>query len=421
MKNNLIKFNFELAKAGDFSEVKNALIQVKEKSISAQNTLYAIDAACTNPEFLKNFSEGFNKEFKKQIKFRVLTEDEMKIQFDITQTSIAPTIATTVIPSMEALIRSTEILSRINITRKTGESFYQMFDFDAEQNAAVLSEVAGGTDVDEVLRNGDRLIANQKVQASMKLSEFALKSLDGNTLGKYLARLVKRVQHQLCIAILSGGAAAANGTAKGDLIRGILNNYGTNGTGDVTGTIGAVSFATRATTDAAIVALGGVASSDIYDLMIKAKAFLLPTNITDVEEDEYVFIGNRVSWAKVRTVKDLNGRYLAYSMIDDQTGKPKKMIDDTEFVQVPLAQCPTDRIYLVPLKMYTLILDGDIINLNDGGIVQLKEGIVQFVSRTWANGSMEYGQKFRPTTPVTIGTTVPDNNEQNAFRVFNLA
>jgi hypothetical protein len=60
-------------------------------------------------------------------------------------------------------------------------------------------------------------------------------------------------------------------------------------------------------------------------------------------------------------------------------------------------------------------------NLNDGGLVQLKEGFVQFVARIWCSGSMEYGHKFRPATAVTIGTTVPDNAEQNAFRVINLS
>ncbi|MFM7858808.1 MAG: hypothetical protein ACKO96_44515, partial [Flammeovirgaceae bacterium] len=103
------------------------------------------------------------------------------------------------------------------------------------------------------------------------------------------------------------------------------------------------------------------------------------------------------------------------------TGKIERRVDDTEFLVVPTAQCPSDRVYIVPLKFYNLIMEGDLINLNDGGFVQLKEGLVQFVSRAWVNGSMEYGQKFRPTTAVTIGTTVPDNNEQNAFRVINLS
>ena len=415
-----IKFKYEDIKKGDYTQVREVIEKVKNGKLDAQNILYAIDAAAANPEFLERFKTGFSKEWGSTVGFTALTEDQMKIQYDVTQGSVTPTIATTILPSMEALVRSSELLNRISIIPVDGNSFYQMFDFDAEQNAAILTEVAEGTDVDEVLRNGDRLIANQKVQASMKMSEWVLSSLSPETLGKYMARLTKRVRNQLCIAVLANGSGASNGTAKGDNIRGILNNYGVNATGDTAGTIGAIAFATKAATDTAITALGGVASTDSYDLLVKAKAFLLPTNITDIEEDDYIFIGNRISWAKVSTVVDGNGRYKASSAISPLTGKMEKKIDDADFLVVPSVQCPTDRVYIVPPKGYTLVVKGDIINLNDGGMVQMKEGLVQFVSRSWVNGSMEYGQKFRPATAVTVGTTVPDNGEQNAYRVITL-
>jgi hypothetical protein len=420
----MFKFNYALSSNGDFTEVKDVIAKVKDNKMDSSNLLYAIDAACTNPEFLNNFQEAFQKEVgaKAKIKFRVLSEDEMKIQNDVNQAGIAPTVATTVLPSIERFIRSAAILQRVNILNVPGEnSFYQMFDFDSEGNAAILSEVAAGTDVDEVLRKGDTLIPNQKVQASMKMSEYVIKSLDGATQGKYFARLARRVQNTLCAAILSNGSAAANGTARGDNLRGILNNYGINGTGDGTGTIGAIAYATKAATDTAITTLGGVASTDAYDLLVKAKSFLLPSNVTDVEEDDYVFVGNRISWAKAKTVLDANGRYKASSAINPLTGKIERRIDDTEFLVVPKDQCPNDRVYIVPLKLYTLITKGELMNLNDGGLVQLKEGFVQFVARIWCSGSMEYGHKFRPATAVTIGTTVPDNAEQNAFRVINLS
>jgi len=423
-------FNFELTRQGDNTEVTKAITDAKGQKDFGATVLYAIDALCANPENLKTFSNSFSKEWnaknwdseKQTIKFRALTEAEMETQknFDITQTSTTPTIATTVIPSLEALIRSTEILSRVNIINRGANTNYQMFDFDSEQNAAILSEVAAGTDIDEVLRTGDRLTPNQKVQASMKISDFVMKSLDLETLGKYIARLARRVQNSLCVAILANGSGAANGTARGDNIRGILNNYGVNGTGDASNTIGAVAYATKAAVDLVITGLGGTASSDAYDLVYKASLFLLPSNLQDVEEGEYVMIGNRYSWATIATVKDLNGRYLATSAIDPLTGKITKQVSTIPFLVVPTAQVQTSRVYLVPLKMYTLVLEGDILNLNDGGIVQLKEGLVQFVSRTYAAGSMEYAQKFRPTTVVTAGVTAPDNLEQNAFRVINL-
>ena len=418
-------FNYDKIREGDLSEVKQTISDSINGKIDGNNLLYAIDALCANPNAMKAFTEGFSKEWGPKSKVGFTTLDQGLIEkqikeFDITQPSIATTIATTILPSLERLIRSTEILSRINTVQVSSNSFVQMYDMDAEQDGAILSEVAAGSDVDEVLRTGDRLIPNQKVQASMKMSEFVLTSLDANTLGKYIARLARRVQTRLCQAILQNGSVATNGTARGDNLRGILNNYGVNGTGDATGTIGAISYATKAATDAAIVAAGGVASTDAYDLVVKAKAFLLPGNLIDADEDEYSLISNRPSWAQIRTVPDLNGRYKSLSAIDPATGRPVKQVDDAEFLVVPTSQCPNGRVYIVPLKLYTLAVKGDLMNLNDGGVVQLKEGLIQFVSRTWVSGSMEYGQKFRPTTAVTVDTTVPDNAEQNAFRVINL-
>jgi hypothetical protein len=99
---------------------------------------------------------------------------------------------------------------------------------------------------------------------------------------------------------------------------------------------------------------------------------------------------------------------------------PVRMIDGNEVLTVDNNIIPDGRVYLVPLKFYKLVLGSEFMNLNDEGITQLREGFISFVSRVYATGSMEYGQKFRPATAVTIGTTVPDNAEQNAFRVFNI-
>jgi HK97 family phage major capsid protein len=294
-----------------------------------------------------------------------------------------------------------------------------MYSFDQELDAAILGEVAVGTDVDEVLRTGDKLSAEYKVQASTKLSELAISRMSAADFGKYMARLARRVQFALVSAILQNGSTAANGTAKNS-IRGILNNFGTNGIGDATGHIGAIAYASKAAADTAITAAGGVASTDAYDLCLKVKAFLLPDNIQDAEEEDYVFVMSRSTCGAVSTVLDANGRAKARTSVDPATGKVTKSIDNTRVILVPAAAVPAGRVYLVPLKFYKLMLYGPIMNLNDGGVVQLREGLYSFVSRTWADGSMEYGHKYRPTTDITAGTTVPDNANQNAFRVFNI-
>jgi HK97 family phage major capsid protein len=427
--NELIKFNFEDAQKGNFTQIKDVLKDVKAGNLNANNILYAIDAAAQNSNFLEKFIDGFSREFGHKVSFRTLTAEEMKLQeeirnfaieqknFDTTQSTIASTIGTTIIPTVEYLIKTTELLSEINIQHVGGSAFYQMFDFDSEQSAVVLSEVATGSDVDEVLRKGDTLIPNYKAQGSFKLSEFAINNMDGYLLGKYIARLANRVKAVLINSILYSGSAAANGTAKNSL-RGIKNNFGVNATGDLAGAIGAVIYATAAAASAAIVTAGGVASTDKYDLAIKAKELLLPPNLQDVEEDSYVYVMNRASWGAVSTIQDLNGRYKAQTMFDPVTGKAIRMLDGARVIIDP--RVATSEVFLFPPKFYTLIIKGDIINLNDGGLVQLREGLTSFVSRAWVDGSMEYGQKFRPTTAVTIGTTTPDNNAQNAFLVFSL-
>lgn len=443
----IINFDFNQINQGDFTQVHNVVNDLKTGSITnGNNLLYAIDALCTNETFMKSFKNSFDKEWngpkydseKQDVKFRALTSSEMEEQkilrekeiekvkqsgikqFDVLQTNITPTIGTTIVPTIEKLIRDTSLLSKITPINKNAKEFHQIYDFDAEQDASILTEVASGTDVDEVLRTGDQLIPNQKIQASMKMSEFVLSTLSPEDLGTYIARLARRVEHRLVVAILSNGNGVANGTARGSNIRGILNNYGVNGTGDASNSIGAIAYATKATADAAIVANGGVASTNAYDLCYKMSLFGIPSNISDVEEGEYIFIGNRFSWGAISTVPDSNGRYLGASAIDPITGKLVKQINGIEFVTVPQSQIPNNRVYLVPLKFYKLITNGNLLNLSDNGVVSLREGITQLVSRTWVNGSIEYGHKFRPTTAVTVGTTTPDNLEQNAFRVFNL-
>lgn len=417
----LKQFNLTQIKEGNLGEVTSFAQQsLKERNLN--NVLSAVDFACLNDTYMSEFTRGFNHAWGRgaNVQFKALDEDQIMKQYDVTQSTIQVTIATTVYPTIERLIRSNEILSMVQIKTVKPIESVQLYDFDQEQDAAILSEVAAGTDVDEVLRTGDLLTANNKIQASMRISEFAIATFEAYEMGIFVARLARRVETRLITAILQNGAGAANGTARGNNIRGILNNYGVNGTGDAANAIGAISFATRAATDTAITTAGGVASTDVYDLCLKVKALLLPSNITDAEEDDWVFIMNRNSWGAVRTVLDSTGRAKARSQMDPSTGKVQRTIDGSKVIIAPLVSVPNNRVYLVNLKLYKLILGSELMNLNDAGIVQMREGIISFVSRIWASGSMEYGQRFRPTTAITIGTTAPDNADQNAFRVFNL-
>ena len=430
----LKQLNFEAIEKGNLNEAYSIIKSAFTSKGKENDLYYGIDAACRNKEFREEFEKALSKSWGSEIKITALddtiveanrkayAEKSKDSNFDTSKTSVEPVIGTTVLPTIERLIRSTSLLSRVMTRQIADQSTYiQLYSYDTELDAAILGEVDAGSDQDDLIRKGDKLFADQKVQASMKMSELALKTLNASDLAIFLVRLARRVQSRLIIAILRNGETVANGTNRDSNIRGILNNYGTNGIGDATGAIGAISYATKAAADAAIVAAGGTASVDAYDLCLKAKSFLLPGNLEDVDENDYIFIGNRTSWGIVSTILDANGRAKARSATDPATGKAIKEIDGTQFVVVPKSYCPNDRVYLVPPKLYHLLIAGSLLNLNDGGLVELRKGVYSFVSRIWVNGSMEYAHKYLSDTDATMGTTAPDNNEQNAFRVFHLS
>jgi HK97 family phage major capsid protein len=204
-------------------------------------------------------------------------------------------------------------------------------------------------------------------------------------------------------------------------MRGVINNYGVNATGDATGAIGAIQYATKAAADTAIVARGGLASTDAYDLCVKVKRLLLPINTSEAEETDFKYVMNRNTWGAISTVNDLNGRYKSQSAIDPVTGKAVKMIDGTEVIIVPSTGIvPDGFVHLMAPKLIQVYTYGNIVNMNDAGIVQMREGIISFVARIHADCSMRYGQKYQRTTAATIGTTAPDNADQNAFRYFRI-
>jgi HK97 family phage major capsid protein len=437
----MIKINYSKLREKDAEEIQNFANQIsqidkeiisgetgKEKSL---NVFQIIDALAVRggESYMTDFNYSFNKEMgiKKgnYVKFNLLSDEMIKAQYDVTVTggTLAPTIGTDIADTVEAFVRNVNpFLSLVTFKKATQpKNSWQLWDFDVEQDAAALNEVATGTDVDDIPRAGDLLLARNKIQASEKISELAFSTMDGTEAGIFVARITRRVLFTLTNNILNGGSGAANGTARGGLIRGLLNNYGVNGTGDGTSTIGSIQYGTKALADAAIVAAGGVTSTDAYDLAVKVKRMLLPVNLSEAEENDFKFIMNRNTWGAISTVVDLNGRYKAHTSIDPTTGRAVKMIDDTEVIIVPsTGLIPNGFVHLIAPKLINIYTYGNIVNMNDGGIVQMREGLVTFVSRIWADASMRYGQKFRRTTAVTIGSTTPDNIDQNAYRYFRI-
>jgi hypothetical protein len=150
--------------------------------------------------------------------------------------------------------------------------------------------------------------------------------------------------------------------------------------------------------------LTGLGIVDHYEALRYVFNNTLPVFVSEEEEAQYVFLMNRRTRGKIKQVLDLNG-------------KPKfdgKQIEEVDVLNVP--QVANDEYFLTIPNWWTLITtSGGILNLNDGGIVRLKEGIITMVSRTYADFSYNYGFKRK------VGSSTPnDNTDQNAHRVASL-
>jgi len=435
---NDVQFNHDLLRKQDTQEVKslNSHLSDLERSLKNSSDSQEIKADVASimdakaqlhgQNFVNKVADSFSKELKmkpgKGVQFNLLNDEQSK-QYTVGLSTVSTTLGTDIIPTVEHFIRNYDpIVSLCQIIDRQPNQNHQLWDFDTETNAENLTEVQAGTSADEVIRKGDLLIPTTKIQASTLLTELSMSSMDASEYGVFLARLTRRVGFLLASNILSNGQNVANGTARSaGTIRGIVNNYGVNGTGDTNNYIGAITYTSKALADAAITAKGIGASTDSYDLSVKVKRGLLPSRASNVERDSYVFLMNSNTWAAISTVTDLNGRYKGQSSTDPTTGKAVQSIDGTEVILVQSSVLiPDSYVYLIPRNQYVLATQGSILNLNDGGLVSLKEGITTFVSRTWADGSMRYGQKYLSGTAATIGTTAVDNAEQNAYRYFKI-
>lgn len=405
-----VQFDLSKIKEGDKSEVSKYSDKV-QRGLEAGKASFSLGSVL--PALMVN--EDFNHEFTYNLNRELGFNPIKGVQFDVTTATVDDQISTEVMDTVEALIRDTSLLSGVTIHNLAPNMNKQLWEYGVEKNAENLAEQGAGTEADETFRTGDVLIAKTKVQASSTISELALSTFDAVELATLTGRLIRRVQTKLIDNILYAGDGVANGTARtAGTIRGIVNNYGVNGTGDASNFIGAITYANKAAADTAL----GSASADAYDLTVKVKRLLLPNNLSDVMEEDYVYIMNRTTWGKISTVIDLSGRYKAHTSIDPTTGKAIKSIDGTPVIIN--TQVNADEVFLVPLKLYQLALQGGIRSLTDNGLVELKEGNILYVTRTYCDGSMLYGQKYLAGTAATIGTTAVDNQAQNAFRMFHI-
>lgn len=373
---------------------------------------------------IQKFLLSNNKDTAEKFKFELKETfpNNVNVKFAINQAETSKQVDTLVEVANEALLRDNSLIARLTI-RESGlqTPYIDLRELNVEQDAEVLAGNAAGTPADDTLRVGDSLMPKatsnaSKVQASFQMEELSEYFLNDLTTIDYQRRLVNRVQNKIIDRVLYAGNGVANGTARAQgQIRGIVNNYGVNGTGDATNFIGAITYSTFAAVNTAT----GKTGVNEYEQALYVKALTLANNVSEAEESDYVFVMNRKTWGKIRTAKDLNGRFLAQNGIDPYTNKPVPMIDGNPVI---LHTSVADNFaFLFPARFYQLFMIGGLRSLNDGGLVQLREGITTYVARTYIDGSMNYGHKYLSNTAATIGTTPVDNANQNVFRYFTLA
>jgi len=365
-----------------------------------------------------------NKDTAEKFKFELKETfpNDMNVKFAINQAEVSKQVDTLPEVASEALLRDNSLIARLNVRQPNAQTpFIKLEELNEEQDAEVLAGNAGGTSVDDALRVGDLLMPQtsadaSKVQASFQMEELSEYFLNNLTTMDYERRLINRVQNKIIDRVLYAGNGVANGTARQPgQIRGIVNNYGVNGTGDATNFIGAIQYNTFAGVNTAT----GKTGVNEYEQALYVKALALSNRVSEVEESDYVFVMNRTTWGKIRTAKDLNGRFLSQNGVDPYTNKPIAMIDGTPVITH--TSVADNFVFLFPARFYNLFMIGGLRSLNDGGVVQLKEGITTYVARTYVDGSMNYGFKYKAGTVATIGSTALDNANQNAFRYFTIA
>jgi hypothetical protein len=407
------KFN-EIAKGekSAFQELSDIFKRKLELKEGQENNLNLTDLIGTL-SLNKDFQASFDYALEEKTGFK----PNRTAKFALSSTETAKQVGTKVEPIVDGFLSTNEplnFLATVNTLSPNG--FVKLTERDFQGVGQNLTEVQAGADGFRVTREDDNLIAETKLQASTEITELALTRFDAYSLATFIADLNGEIQTRMKLNTYYGGQGVANGTARGNLWRGIDNNYGVNGTGDATNYIGAIKYATKAAADTALATAGITASTDAYDLCVKMHG-LLPTNVNN-QSTEYAFIMNNVTWTAIKTVLDANGRYKAFSAVDPLTGRVMEMIDGKRVIIDD--DVTASFVFLVPKGFYRIYLTGGIRSLTDNGAVSLREGKTVYVARTFGVGSLLFGHKYRPTTVATIGTTPIDNMSRNAWRYFRI-
>jgi HK97 family phage major capsid protein len=390
------------ARKADLTELVSEFSSLyKQREIKSGKTLFNfIDVAGNNPQWLREFSTAFSLSAYGYVRpevvsrFRSYNESEketMKNDLKSYSNSLSDTslktfdigvddvLETTTFPLLEGLMRETGVLSRVQIQTET--DYKRMVEMDEEKDAEILSKTATGTKIDDVIRKGDILIADKKIQASTSIQERDLMALDATEMGIFIARLMRRLEYRMVDQIMVGTDSAQ--------FRGIINTAGT----DSTNLIGSLPV-----TLSALGLTGDVEALEYLDQQ-------LPKNLGDAQDGLYVYLMNRRTRLRVSRARDAQDRRI-FNYNDNLK------INNKEIITVP--NLADNRVLLVPLSMYQVIVAGGLNLVDDGGSVQFLEGYINYRATVYADGTPRGAFKRK------IGATTDNNQEYNMWRHADL-
>lgn len=364
----------QAAKDGKIDGVKKYM-----KSLSNTELIGAMygaieGAAGNSASWMSEFNTSFNKTYGSDIKFKALNSDEKAKLAKYTTTAhevdtglsaLTDQIQTNILPAVEGLIKDTTILKEVNVIE--GVDNARLPEFNVETIAEQMAETAAGTPADQTPDAGDLLTAENKIQASTRVSDLAIRTLNATTYGEMLARLIRSVAYQIESQVF-------NGTNAGNQFAGILGTDATYGAITKTPAAGAAQN-----------------HVDAVELLISE----LPNNVSQAELAAFGVYANRKTLHKIYRTMDLNNRYYT----GDKT--PVSGIKYGMYNSIA-----DDKVVLANLANYKVLLGKAITLSNDGGYSDFLNGQVVVKADTYADGGMSMGRK--------------NTEAKNAFRAFDL-
>lgn len=292
-------------------------------------------------------------------------------------------VPTNILPILDGLVvKNNAVLDDVTTIR--GRRNIQVPEFDVEEEADLIAELASSGEKNITSRDGDTLNAKNKVQIVVSFSDLSLLEPLPEFFAQIDTKMIRSVQNKLVQQILRG------------------NNSGNQFHGMTLDTGSGVN--TRGCFDISDEIAGAPNPLDKLAAMWENVSM----NISEDEEGEYSFYFNRKTFSKVARSMDLNDNYIARESI--RNGKIL-LPDGTEvpFRKLTGMALNNGETVLGPMRKYYLNLANDISVLSDNGMANFISGKILMKSFVYADGG--YAQSYKRNS-----ANIADSPEKNSWR-----